>query len=147
MVRSQGYGIPCFREPFATKADLPIRMLEQVQRARGGTPGTGSLCINLEIYLRVLLRLIRFCAESSTAPLSVPAFSHCQGNCDRRTDAASSFNSQIPLSSSWKERPRSPLESVAERYFGLELGLNEIAIKKHRRHVMKKMNAESWPIS
>jgi hypothetical protein len=34
-VRSPGYGIPCFREPLATKAGLPTRMLEQMQGAGG----------------------------------------------------------------------------------------------------------------
>jgi hypothetical protein len=119
MVRSPGYGIACFREPLATKAGLPTRMLEQVQRARGnaGNPKSkhqsGNSFARIAAIDPILCRIV-------DCPTVVPAFSHCQGNCDRRADAPSSFNSQKALSSSWKERPRSPLESVAERYFGLE---------------------------
>src|SRR5580704_275620 len=43
----------------------------------GETPGTRNVRINLEIDFRILLRLIRFCADLQLTT-SVPALSLCQ---------------------------------------------------------------------
>jgi hypothetical protein len=54
MVRSPGYGIiPCFREPLATKAGLPTRMLEQVQRARGNAGNPKSTHQSGNLFARI----------------------------------------------------------------------------------------------